>query len=427
MKDRVILHCDCNAFFASVETLLDPTLRDVPMAVTGDPEQRHGIILAKNERAKAFGVKTAETIREAKAKCPALVCVLPHYDEYHRVSREINRIYLDYTDLVDPFGIDESFLDVTGSLRLFGFSPREFADTIRERVKREIGVTISVGVSFCRVFAKLGSDYKKPDATTVFDREHYKELVYPLPVSDLLYAGKKTTEALSRLGIKTIGQLAQADEKLLGSYLGEAGLRLLSYARGEDDSPVRSFFDREKPKSVGNGMTFRRDLFGENEIRAGLMALCDEVSARLRDEEMKCLVIQVQIKDPNLRTIQRQSTLPRATWLCQEIFETALSLVRASYGVSRPIRSLTVTASSLVPKDEVHEQLSFFEESAQGEKQERLEGAIGSIRQKFGKGSIHLGAYENAELGIGAYGRHPPPPKKNPKKVRDPKKDSVKK
>ena len=174
-------------------------------------------------------------------------------------------------------------------------------------------------------------------------------------------------------------------------------------------------------------MTFRRDLFGESEVRAGLMALCDGVSARLRDEDLKCLVVQVQVKDPNLRTIQRQSTLPRATWLCQEIFETALTLVRASYGVSRPIRSLTVTAASLVPTDEIHEQLSFFEESTEDEKQERLEGAIGNIRQKFGKGSIHLGAYESAELGIGAYGRHDPRPHKSPKNRRDPRKDSTKK
>ena len=405
MKDRVILHCDCNAFFASVETLLDPSLRDVPMAVTGDPKERHGVILAKNERAKAFGVKTAETIREAKAKCPSLVCVLPHYDEYHRVSREINRIYLDYTDLVDPFGIDESFLDVTGSLRYFGMTEKELADTVRERIKHEIGITISVGVSFCRVLAKLGSDYKKPDATTVLDRENYKELIYPLPVSDLLYAGKKTTEALAKIGIRTIGNLASADARLIGDYLGEAGLKLLSYARGEDDSPVRSFFDREKPKSIGNGMTFRRDLFGEGEIRAGLLALCDAVSARLRDEEMKAFVVQVQVKDPNLRTIQRQTTLKTATWLCQELFQTALSLVRESYGVSRPIRALTVTASSLVPKDEVHEQLSFFESEGSNERQERLEGAIGEIRQRLGKGSIHLGAYESPELGIGAFGR----------------------
>lgn len=411
-RDRVILHCDCNSFFASVETLMHPELRDVPMAVTGDPENRHGIILAKNELAKGYGVKTAETIREAKEKCPKLVCVLPHHDEYHRVSKEVNRIYLDYTDLVDPFGIDESFLDVTGSLSYFKMTPKELADAVRERVKREIGITISVGVSFCRAFAKLGSDYKKPDATTVFDRENYRSLVWPLPVSDLLFAGRKTTEALSRIGIHTIGALAACDEGLVHDLLGESGLQLLRYARGEDDSPVRSYYDKEPPKSVGNGMTFRRDIVGESEIRSGVSALCDSVASRLRGEGLKCLVVQVQIKDPNFKTTQKQCTLRHSTWLCQELSETALKLIRQSYGFSRPIRALTVTASSLVPKDEIHEQLDIFGESESSEKQEALEGAIDGIRKKFGKGVIHLGAYENRELGIGAYGRSHEPDKK---------------
>ena len=212
-KDRAILHCDCNGFFASVETLLDPSLANVPMVVTGDPESRHGIILAKNEKAKKYGIRTAETIWQAKQKCPGLVCVLPHHEMYGQISKRVNEIYLDYTDLVDPFGIDESFLDVTGSLRLFGKTPKELADDVRERVKREIGITISVGVSFCRVFAKLGSDYKKPDATTVIDRSNYREIAYPLPVSDLLFAGRRSTEALAKMGILTIGDLARADTR----------------------------------------------------------------------------------------------------------------------------------------------------------------------------------------------------------------------
>ena len=406
-RERVILHCDCNSFFASVEARMRPELNRVPMAVTGDPENRHGIILAKNELAKSYGVKTAETIREAREKCPQLVCVLPHHDEYHRVSKEVNRIYLDYTDLVDPFGIDESFLDVTGSLSYFKKTPKELADEIRARVKREIGITISCGVSFCRAFAKLGSDYKKPDATTVFDRSNYKQLVYPLPVSDLLFAGRKTTETLARIGIRTIGALAACDEETVKALLGESGLQLLRYARGEDDSPVHSYYDKEPPKSVGNGMTFRRDIVGESEIRAGVSALSDAVSYRLRDENRKCLVVQVQIKDPNFRTVQKQCTLRHSTWLCQEISETALDLIRASYGFSRPIRALTVTATSLVPPNEVHEQLDIFRESESNEKQESLESAIDGIRRKFGKGVIHLGAYENRELGIGAYGKHP--------------------
>ena len=411
-KDRVILHCDCNGFFASVETLMRPELRNVPMAVTGDPDNRHGIILAKNELAKAYGVKTAETIHTAREKCPGLVCVLSHHDEYHRISKAVNRIYLDYTDLVDPFGIDESFLDVTGSLKLFGKTPKELADTIRERVKKEIGITISVGVSYCRVFAKLGSDYKKPDATTVIDRSNYREIAWPLPVSDLLYAGKKTTESLSRIGIRTIGELAACDRDAVVQLLGENGLQLWHYARGEDDSPVHPYYEREAPKSVGNGMTFRRDVIGRDEVRCGVSALADAVSSRLREDSLKCLVVQVQIKDPSFRTVQKQKTLPHSTWLCQEISETAMELIRTSYGFTRPIRALTVTAASLVPSDEIHEQLDIFGSSGSDPKQEALEGAMADIRKKFGTGSIHLGAYESPELGIGRYGKKRKPEKK---------------
>ena len=241
----MILHCDCNGFFASVEILMNPALASVPMAVAGDPEDRHGIILAKNELAKKYGIQTAETIHSAKQKCPGLVCVLPHHGKYQEISRLVNKIYLDYTDLVDPFGIDESFLDVTGSMRLFGCSPRELADRIRERVKREIGITISVGVSFCRVFAKLGSDYKKPDATTVIDRDNYREIAHPLPVSAMLFAGKRTTEALRNMGIISIGDLARADRARISQRLGEMGDTLWRYANGLDDEPVRSWYERK--------------------------------------------------------------------------------------------------------------------------------------------------------------------------------------
>ncbi len=400
-KDRVILHCDCNGFFASVETLLDPSLASVPMAVTGDPESRHGIILAKNELAKKYGIQTAETIWQAKQKCPKLVCVSSHHGEYSRISGLVNAIYLDYTDLVDPFGIDESFLDVTGSLRLFGRSPKELADDIRERVKREIGITISVGVSFCRVFAKLGSDYKKPDATTVIDRSNYREVAYPLPVSALLFAGKRTTESLAKMGILTIGDLAAADRHLIASRLGEAGDTLWRYAKGLDDEPVRTYWDRPAPKSVGNGMTFRRDIAGADEICAGVMALTDSVAARLREADLKCTVVQVQIKDPNFRTVQKQCTLKRATWLRQELTATAMELIRTAVGFGTSIRALTVTATGLVMPGETEEQLDMFSDAATDghEKQESVEKAMADIRHKHGKASIRLGCYTNAEIG----------------------------
>ena len=407
VKDRVILHCDCNGFFASVETLLDPTLARVPMVVTGDPESRHGIILAKNEKAKKYGIQTAETIWQAKQKCPELVCVLPHQDMYGKISKRVNAIYLDYTDLVDPFGIDESFLDVTGSLRLFGMTPRQLADDIRRRVREEIGITVSVGVSFCRALAKLGSDYKKPDATTLMDRETYRTLAYPLPVSALLFAGRRSTEALARMGILTIGELAAADRHAITACLGEAGDTLWRYANGLDDEPVRAYWDRPAPKSVGNGMTFRRDIAGVDEIRAGVMALTDSVAARLREADRKCTVIQVQIKDPNFHTVQRQCTLRRATWLRQEITEHAMELIRAACGFGASIRALTITASGLVVSGETEEQLDMFSDShsSKQEKQESVERAMADIRDKHGRTSIRLGCYENAEIGTD---RHKP-------------------
>ncbi len=401
MKDRIILHCDCNGFFASVETLLNPALANVPMAVTGNPEDRHGIILAKNELAKAFGVQTAETIYSAKQKCPRLVCVLPHHDAYTEISKKVNAIYLDYTDLVDPFGIDESFLDVTGSMRLFDCTPVELADRIRRRVREEIGITISVGVSFCRVFAKLGSDFKKPDATTVFDRDNYQHLVFPLPVSALLMAGRRTTEALRGLGILTVGDLARAERSLIAARLGEIGDTLWRYANGLDDEPVRSYYDRRPPKSVGNGMTFRRDITGEREIRCGVMALCDSVAARLRAEDRKATVVQVQVKTPDFRTVQRQCTLRRATWLQSDLITNAMTLIKEATGYGTAIRTLTVTAAGLVVPGESEEQLDIFSPTPERpDKQELVEDALVAIRSKHGKGSIHLGCYENPDIGV---------------------------
>ncbi len=401
MKDRVILHCDCNSFFASVETLLDPSLAHVPMAVTGNPEDRHGIILAKNEKAKAFGIQTAETIYSAKQKCPRLVCVLPHHDMYSEISRKVNAIYLDYTDLVDPFGIDESFLDVTGSMRLFGCTPAELADRIRVRVREELGITISVGVSFCRVFAKLGSDYKKPDATTVIDRSNYQAVAFPLPVSSLLFAGRRTTDALRSLGILTIGELARAERALIVSRLGEIGDTLWRYANGLDEEPVRSYYDRPSPKSVGNGMTFRRDITGEHEIRCGVMALCDSVAARLRADDRKATVVQVQIKTPDFRTVQRQCTLKKATWLRVDLIAHAMDLIRAAVGYGTAIRTLTVTAAGLVPPGETEEQLDIFSPTEDTpDKKEAVEGALAAIRHKHGKQSISLGLYQNPEIGV---------------------------
>ena len=395
--DRVILHCDCNGFFASVECALNPDLKNVPMAVGGDQEARHGIILAKNELAKKYNIQTAETIYSAKKKCPSLVIVPPHHDLYEEYSQRVNAIYAQYTDLVEKFGIDESWLDVTGSQRLFG-TGKEIADILRKRIREEIGITISVGVSFNKVFAKLGSDYKKPDATTVISRDNFKEIVYPLSVKDLLFVGKRTAETLSKMRINTIGELANADENILCKMLGKQGEMIYRYARGEDNSPVDPH-SNDEVKSVGNGMTFRRDLYGEKDIFCGITHLSESIAARMRRKGVKCTVVQVTIKNPDLVSIQRQEKLDHPTNLAREIAQKAMELVRRNWNMSSPIRMLTVTGGGIVCEDGEC-QLSFFEESVQNPKQEKLEKALDSIRDKYGKDAVQNANLLNNDIGI---------------------------
>ena len=275
MGDRVILHCDLNCFFASVELLSHPDLRDIPTAVCGDPASRHGIILAKNEPAKRLGIQTAETIWQAKKKCPGLVLLPPHHGLYREYSRRVNAIYEQYTDLVEPFGIDESWLDITGSMHLFGGDPKAIADALRRRLRQELGLTISVGVSFNKVFAKLGSDYKKPDATTVISRENWQDIVWPLPVGDLLFVGRAAGRVLHQYGLETIGQLAACSPQMLETLLGKLGLQLHEYANGLDGSPVRPAGQQEPVKSVGNGTTFPKNLTRWEEVQRGLAVLSD--------------------------------------------------------------------------------------------------------------------------------------------------------
>ncbi|MBQ6937044.1 MAG: DNA polymerase IV [Clostridia bacterium] len=395
--ERTILHCDCNGFFASVECALNPSLKDVPMAVGGSQEARHGIILAKNELAKKYNIQTAETIYSAKKKCPSLVIVPPHHDLYQEYSERVNKIYSDYTDLVELFGIDESWLDVTGSKQLFG-SGEEIAAILRKRIREEIGITISVGVSFNKVFAKLGSDYKKPDATTIISRENYKDIVFPLPVRDLLFVGKRTAETLGRMGIKTIGDLAGSDEKVLHKLLGKAGTTLYHYARGEDNSPVDPHANDEV-KSVGNGMTFRRDLCGERDIMCGISHLSESIAARMRQKGVKCTVVQVTIKDPDLISIVRQEKLDHPTNLAKEITQKAMEIIRHNWNLKKPIRMLTVTGCGIIGED-AQTQISFFDDENESSKRESLEKTLDAIRRKYGKDAvINANILEN-DLGI---------------------------
>ena len=398
--DRVILHCDCNSFFASVETVLNPEYKNVPMAVCGSIEDRHGIVLAKNELAKKYGIKTAEIVYSAKKKCKDLVVASPHYKEYVKYSRMVNEIYKDYTDIIEPFGIDESWLDVTASIKLFG-SGKDIAEKIRERIKNEVGITVSVGVSFNKVFAKLGSDYKKPDAVTVIDRDNYKSIVYPLPVSDLLFVGKKTALALDSIGIRTIGQLADADLQVLSCMFGKNGSLLLDYATGEENSPVVS--KREDAKSISNGFTFKHDILDFEECRIGIDYLAEEIGMRLREEGVLASTVAITLKDDSLRSIQRQVPQNPPTDLAREISKTAFSILQSQWKEGKPIRMITLTATNLSRSVMSSEQLTMFDEEGidkTREKNRLRENTVDSIRRKFGNDSIVNGAVIDTDLGL---------------------------
>ena len=390
--ERIIFHCDLNGFYASVELLSHPDLRDVPMAVCGDPHSRHGIILAKNEPAKKFGVQTAETIWQAKKKCPDLVLLPPHHGLYHEYSQKVNAIYDEYTDLVEPFGIDESWLDVTHTLHLFGGDARALADQIRTRIKQELGLTVSVGISFNKVFAKLGSDYKKPDATTVISQENWKEIVWPLPVGDLLYVGGAARKLLKQYGVSTIGQLAACSEDMLETLMGKMGTQLYEYANGLDSAPVRSRYDAEPVKSVGNGTTFPRNLTTQEQVHAGIAMLADSVATRLRHYGLYAGGVQVTIRDPDFHDRSRQCQMSAPTHLIRDLTETATDLVHQLWKPPTPIRAMTVTAIHLVPEGQAYEQVDLFTPVPRKDKQERLEGAMDQIRKKYGNSAILFGA-----------------------------------
>jgi DNA polymerase-4 len=406
--DRVIFHCDLNSFYASVELLSHPELRHLPVAVCGDPASRHGIILAKNEPAKVFRVKTAETIWQAKRKCPDLVLLPAHHGLYRDFSRKVNSLYQEYTDLVEPFGIDESWLDVTGTLHLFGGDGVALADHLREEVHSRFGLTISVGVSFNKVFAKLGSDYKKPDATTLITRENFRDIVWPLPVTDLLYVGRAAAQTFQRFGIRTIGDLAAFDREQLFRLLGKNGIQLHDFASGEDRSPVSFASQYTPPKSIGNGYTFPNDLHGREEIRAGVTQLADQVAARLRRHSMKCQGVSLSIRDPNFHDIGHQTRLEPPTDLARELTQAAMELADSCWNMSNPVRALTVTAIYLLPADEAGAQLDLLsmDRDEKRRRLERLEGTLDAIRAKYGPGAIAPASSPRPP----GQERHAPPP-----------------
>ncbi len=386
-KERCILHIDMNNFFAAVECRGREDLKGLPVAVGGDQAARHGIILAKNYEAKKYGVTTGESILEARRKCPKLIVLPPHYEEYVKISRAARAIYSDYTDLIESFGIDECWLDVTDSAYLFGSGDR-IADEIRGRIKRELDLTVSVGVSFNKIFAKLGSDMRKPDATTVISREDFKEKIYSLPAKELLFVGRATEKRLNMLGIFTIGDLAEADPDLLLRCLGKNGLFLRNSARGWDSAPVLNKEAAYPVKSVGNSTTAPRDIRTVREAQIVFAVLCESVAARLRAEGKKCTTVRISVRANDLSWYSRQCKV-ESTYTEREIYRAAVALYEREQE-TRAIRSLGVCGADLCPESD--DQISIFEGETVGRARlEVLEKTADGIRARWGKYAIRRG------------------------------------
>lgn len=387
MKERVILYSDLNNFFASVETALHPEYKGKPLIVCGDPEKRLGVVFAKNEEAKSYGIRTAETVYSALKKCPHALRVSTHFSEYNRYSKAVREIYARYTDVIESLSIDECALDVTASVKLFG-GGEKIAEEIRAAVKNELGVTVSIGVSFNKIYAKLASELKKPDAVTVITPENYKQKVYPLPVSALLYVGKSTEETLYKHGIRTIGELADADLMLLTRLFGRRGEILKINASGRNDEKVR--MEAEAIKSIGNSMTLPYDVSDFEQIKRIFYVLAESVISRLREAgEGKCDTVHITVKDEFLREITRQKKiLPTA--LCEDVARTACEIYSENFSREHKAHMLGLAVSGF---DRNVEQLA-LDTSGEREKYEknmRAQDAVAAIRKKYGYDKVQRG------------------------------------
>lgn len=383
--ERAILHCDLNNFYASVECAKDPSLYHVPLAIAGNQKLRHGIILAKNQIAKELGIKTGQAIWEAKQICEDLVLLPPDFKEYQRCSKMVKEIFTDYTDLIEDFGIDEAWLDVTDSKLLFG-DGITIAKTIQKRIYSEIGLSSSIGVSFNKIFAKLGSDYKKPMGITVITKENYREVVWPLSASQLLYVGRSTTDKLKELGIHTIGDLAQFNYGKLSHALGKWGEYLWHFANGEDHSEVAKQTYIFPVKSIGNGITAPRDIYDIEDFRLIAYVLCESIIARMRESHLAARCVSIQLRNTNLVSISRQITFSVPIYTVKRLVETAVALCQENYHFKLPLRTVSISVSRLISRNSYH-QLSLFEDIDDVE-DEAVDVVLEQIRQRFGSFSI---------------------------------------
>ena len=383
---RVILHSDMNSFYASVETLLDPSLRGKPVAVCGATEERHGIVLAKSEPAKRAGVKTGMVNWEARQLCPDLILVPPQYDEYIKYSKLAHEIYYRYTDLVEPFGMDECWLDVTAGEAFYG-TGEEIAEKIRTACREELGLTVSIGVSFNKVFAKLGSDMKKPDAVTVIRKEDFREKIWPLPASELIYVGRATAAKLAGYGIHTIGELAATPAVTLKYWFGVNGVALWQYANGNDTSRVMHMDFVSPVKSIGHGITCCADLENDREVFRVMLELSQDVGHRLRVHGLTAGGVQIWVRADDLGGQQFQCRLPVRTQIPAEMAEAGFRLFRERWNWYRNVRAVCIRAIYLEPLSDT-EQLSLFIDHEKRERRERLERAVEELRGRFGKKAL---------------------------------------
>ena len=386
---RVILHCDANCFYASVEMLYDPSIRDKPVAVGGSVEARHGIILTKNQKAKACGIKTGEAIWQARQKCPELVCVPPDYPLYVRFGKKMRRLYEQYSDRVESFGLDEAWVDLTNPGVTIADGER-VAQEIRRRVKEELGITVSVGVSFNKIFAKLGSDMKKPDAVTVLEPETFRERIWGLPAGELLYVGPSTRRKLARMNVRTIGDLARLDTEIVQYCLGKNGLLLKAYANGLDESPVMPVDFRAAIKSVGNSTTPPHDIVTVEDARCIYYLLAESVAARLRQEGFRARCVTISARTTELVTRSHQRMLKKPTNLSGEIAAMAMQLFAERFQDGLPYRSVGISCSHLT-MDDAPIQLDFMGDEEKRIAVENLERSIDELRRRFGHQVVQRG------------------------------------
>ncbi len=392
--DRIILHSDMNCFYASVECMENPDLRRIPMVVGGDPENRHGIVLAKNQLAKNCGIQTGEALWAAREKCPNLAVKAPDYHRYMDYSRRARKIYLRYSDRVEPFGPDEAWIDLTGSPVLSRMTPRQTADQIRKTMSDELGLTVSVGVSWNKIFAKFGSDYKKPDAVTEVTRNNYRQIVWSRPVRDLLCVGRSTQAKLCEAGIYTIGDLARSGRGELRRLLGKNGEILWCFAGGFDVSEVKKLNEKTVGadydiKSIGNSLTAPRDLVSDHDVKMLMYMLGESVGMRMREGGFRCGTVEIHIRDKELRSFTRQRKLARPTVLTEDLVRCGYALYKENYRISETagIRSLGIRACALSPADDPF-QLCLTDDPIRMERSETLEAEVDKLRRRFGNNSV---------------------------------------